>query len=465
VLSSNRREFLFGGSSVVPWGQKQGAGMRDRRITKRLVDSLKSTAEDRFVWDETLIGFGVRVQPTGAKSYVVKYRAGSGRGAPTRRVTLGRVGTLTPDEARALARKTLAAVAQGSDPAAVKAAERRASTLREVAEIFLADHVEAKRKPTTAAHYRSLLEKVVLPDLGSRKAEQVTTSDLAKLHAKMRDRPYQANRMLEVVGSLYSFASKRKILTLAFNPARGIEQYPEKGRERYLTADELSRLGDAIREAETAGLPYEVDETKLTAKHAPQELHRRTKIGPHAAAAIRLLILTGARLREILHLKWVHVDFERGLLLLADSKTGKKAIVLNAPALNILANLPRVGAYVIAGQAAGTDDDKPRADLNRPWRAIVKRANLNGLRIHDLRHTHASVGAGLGLGLPIIGKLLGHTQASTTARYAHLDADPLRRASEHIGSRLAAAMGELKSRPGGEVILMQDAHSRSSRTR
>jgi integrase len=421
-----------------------------------LVDSLKSTAEDHFVWDDTLIGFGVRVQPTGAKSYVVKYRAGSGRGAPTRRVTLGRVGTLTPDEARALARKTLAAVAHGGDPAAVKAAERRASTLRELAEIFLADHVEAKRKATTAAHYRSLLEKVVLPELGSRKAEQVTPSDLAKLHAKMRDRPYQANRMLEVVGSLYSFASKRKILAFVSNPARGIEQYPEKGRERYLTADELSRLGDAVREAETAGLPYEIDEAKPTAKHAPKETRRRTKIGPYAAAAVRLLILTGARLREILHLKWDHVDLERGLLLLPDSKTGKKAIVLNAPALDILANLPRVGAYVIAGQSAGSGDDKPRADLNRPWRAIVKRANLNGLRIHDLRHTHASVGAGLGLGLPIIGKLLGHTQASTTARYAHLDADPLRRASEHIGSRLAAAMGDLKPRPSGEVIQVED---------
>jgi integrase len=438
--------------------------MRDRRITKRLVDSLKSTARDQFVWDDTLIGFGVRVQPTGAKSYVVKYRAGWGRGAPTRRVTLGRVGTLTPDEARGLARKTLAAVAHGGDPAAVKAAERRASTLRELAEIFLADHVEAKRKATTAAHYRSLLEKVVLPELGSRKAEQVTPSDLAKLHAKMRDRPYQANRMLEVVGSLYSFASKRKILALASNPARGIEQYPEKGRERYLTADELARLGDAIREAETAGLPYEIDEAKSTAKHAPKEAQRRTKIGPYAAAAVRLLILTGARLREILHLKWAHVDLERGLLFLADSKTGKKAIVLNAPALDILANLPRVGAYVIAGQSAGSDDDKPRADLNRPWRAIVKRANLNGLRIHDLRHTHASVGAGLGLGLPIIGKLLGHTQASTTARYAHLDADPLRRASEHIGSRLAAAMGDLKPRPGGEVIQIEDTPRRHNRS-
>ena len=424
--------------------------MRDRRITKRLVNSLKPAVQDYFVWDDTLRGFGLRLQPTGAKSYVVKYRAGSGRGAPTRRVTLGRVGTLTPDEARALARKTLGAVAHGSDPAALKAAERRASNLRELAEVFLAEHVETKRKRSTAAHYRSLLENVVLPELGNRKAEQVTPSDLAKLHTKMRKRPYQANRMLEVVGSLYSFAGKRKILPLGFNPARGIEQYPEKGRDRYLSADELSRLGDAIREAETVGLPYEIDETKPTAKHAPKEAHRRATIAPYAAAAVRLLILTGARLREILHLKWQHVDLERGLLLLPDSKTGKKAIVLNAPALAILVNLPRIGAYVIAGQAAGTEVDKPRADLNRPWRAIVKRAGLNGLRLHDLRHTHASVGAGLGLGLPIIGKLLGHTQPSTTARYAHLDNDPIRRASEHIGSQIASAMGDLKPQTEGE---------------
>jgi len=429
--------------------------MHDRRITKRLVERLRPTGAEHFIWDDTLIGFGVRVQRTGAKSYVVKYRAGSGRGAPTRRVTLGKVGTLTPEEARTLARKALGAVAYGSDPAALKAAERRASTLRELAEVFLAEHVEAKRKPSTATHYRSLLEKVVLPELGSRKAEQVTPSDLAKLHAKMRKRPYQANRMLEVVGSLYSFASKRKIVALGFNPAHGIEQYPEKARERFLTADELARLGDAVREAETLGLPYDIDETSPTAKHAPKRSNRRTKIGPHAAAAVRLLILTGARLREILHLKWDHVDLERGLLLLPDSKTGKKAIVLNAPALDILSNLPRVGAYVIAGQAAGMDTDKPRSDLNRPWRAIVKRATLQGLRLHDLRHTHASVGAGLGLGLPIIGKLLGHTQPSTTARYAHLDTDPLRRASEHIGGRLAAAMGDLMPRAGGEVIPMQ----------
>ena len=164
-------------------------------------------------------------------------------------------------------------------------------------------------------------------------------------------------------------------------------------------------------------------------------------IGPHAAAALRLLIFTGARLREILHLKWEHVDFERGLLLLPTSKTGKKTIVLNAPALAVLNALPRTSGFVIAGASV----DSPRSDLKKPWKAVAARAGLSGVRIHDLRHTHASVGAGAGLGLPIIGKLLGHTQSATTQRYAHLDNDPLKKASEHIGSRLAAAMGEVKA--------------------
>jgi integrase len=195
-----------------------------------------------------------------------------------------------------------------------------------------------------------------------------------------------------------------------------------------------------------------VDETKPTAKHAPKEKNRRTLIGPHAAAAIRLLILTGARLREILHLKWKHVDLERGMLLLPDSKTGKKAIVLNAPALHVLADLPRIGAYVIAGQNAGTKDDGPRADLKRPWQAVARAANLSGVRIHDLRHTHASVGAAAGLGLSIIGKLLGHAHATTTARYAHLDTDPLRKASEHIGHHLATTMGDVKLRHSAEIV-------------
>lgn len=424
--------------------------MRGKPITKRLVDGIKPCADERgagdyFVWDRDLKGFGVRVQRSGEKSYVVKYRAGIGRIAPTRRVTLGAVGALTPDEARRLAKTTLGTVAHGLDPAAVKTAERRAAPLKELAQLFLAEHVETKRKPATASHYRDILERIVLPGLGTR---QVSTTDLARLHVRMRDRPYQANRMLAVVGSLYAFASKRKLVPAGFNPARGIDRYPEKGRERFLTGEELALLGDAIREAETIGLPWEIDETKPAAKHASKKAKRRTVIDPFAAAAIRLLILTGARLREILKLEWRHVDFERGLLLLPDSKTGAKSIILNAPALAVLARLGRAGAYVIAGQSAGTEGEKPRADLNRPWRSIAKRAGLAGLRIQDLRHTHASFGAGAGLGLPIIGKLLGHARSSTTQRYAHLDTDPLRRASEHIGSRLAAAMGEPGAIPG-----------------
>ncbi len=416
--------------------------MGGKAITKRRVDGLAAADREYFAWDRDLKGFGLRVQPTGEKSYVVKYRAGSGRNAPTRRVTLGPVGKLTPKEARRLAKLTLGSVAHGLDPAALKAAERRAATLKELAELFLSEHVEAKRKPATAAHYRDILERIVLPELGTRQGEKVTTPDLARLHVRMKRRPYQANRMLAVVGSLYAFAGKRKLVPAGFNPARGIDKYPEKGRERFLTGDELGKLGDAIREAESVGLPWVVDEKKPTARHLPKEKKRRTVIDPFAAAAIRLLILTGARLREILKLEWQHVDLERGLLLLPDSKTGAKSIILNTPALAVLAGLQHVGAYVIAGQSAGTAADKPRADLNRPWRAIAKRAGLAGLRIHDLRHTHASFGAGAGLGLPIIGKLLGHARASTTQRYAHLDTDPLRRASDHIGARLAAALGE-----------------------
>jgi integrase len=415
------------------------------QITKRLIDGLEPLENEYFMWDAALTGFGVRVQTTGAKSYVVKYRAGTGRGAPTRRITLSTVGKITPDEARTLAKKTLGSVAHGADPAAQRATEKRASTLADVAQQFLTEHVEAKRAASSASSYRDLLERLALPELGNRKAERVTTAEVQRLHTKLGHSPYQANRLLRVLSSLFTFAGKTHVVPVGFNPCRGIEYFPEEGRERYLTTQELALIGEAIREAETIGLPYVVDETKLTAKHAPKENNRRTIIGPHAAGALRLLIFTGARLREILHLKWGHIDFERGLLLLPTSKTGKKTIVLNAPSLAILNSLPRIGAYVIAGTSAGSNDERPRSDLKKPWRAISKRAGIKGVRIHDLRHTHASIGAGAGLGLPIIGKLLGHTQSATTQRYAHLDNDPLKKAAEHIGTRLAAAMGEVKA--------------------
>ena len=281
-------------------------------------------------------------------------------------------------------------------------------------------------KPSAQLHRQARiapLERLALPELGKRKAGKITSAEIQRLHSKNAHRPYQANRLLRVLSSLFTFAGKAHAVPIGFNPCRGIEYFPEEGRERYLTTPELARIGEA---------------------------NRRTAVGPHAAAALRLLIFTGARLREILHLKWDHIDFERGLLLLPTSKTGKKTIVLNAPALAVLNALPRTSGFVIAGASV----DSPRSDLKKPWKAVAARAGLSGVRIHDLRHTHASVGAGAGLGLPIIGKLLGHSQSATTQRYAHLDADPLRKASEHIGSQLALAMGE-RSGPSADIVTLQ----------
>jgi len=411
--------------------------MADRRITKRVVDGLKPRAKEFAIWDSRLPGFGVRVRPSGAMSYVVVYRAGAGRGAPVRRFTIASVTKTTPEAAGRRAKVILGAVAHGRDPAGEKATERGTLTISALADRFMSEHVEQKRKSGTVAFYRHLLDKIVKPELGATKADKVTRAQVARLHGKLKATPFQANRVLAVIGSMYTFAGRAGIIAEGMNPARKIEQFKERRRERFLTAEELMRLGAAIREAETKGIPWNVDETKPTAKHLSKAKNRFTKVDPFAVAAIRLLLFTGCRLREILNLQWEQVDLERGLLFLADSKTGRKTVILNAPALAVLAGLDRLGSYVVPGD----DPEKPRVDLKRPWEAVAKRAGLSGVRLHDLRHTYASFGAGGGLGLPIIGKLLGHNQASTTQRYAHLDADPLRRASEAIGGRIAAALG------------------------
>jgi integrase len=422
--------------------------MGNGRITKRVIDALKPQAREFAVWDSKLPSFGVRVRPTGAMSYVVVYRAGSGRGVPVRRYTIANVGKATPEAARRRAKTILGAVAHGHDPAAEKATERGTLTVSELADRFMSEHVQQKRKRGTAVFYRHLLDRVIKPQLGAIKADKVTRTQVAKLHGSLKKTPFQANRVLAVIGSMYAFAGRSGVVPEGVNPARRIEQFKEHRRERFLTGGELERLGWAIREAETKGISWQVDEGSPKAKHLPKAKNRFTKIGPFAAAAIRLLLFTGCRLREILHLKWEQVDLERGLLFLADSKTGRKTVIVNAPALAVLTGLDRIGSYVVPGD----NPEKPRADLKRPWEAVARRAGLEGVRLHDLRHTYASFGAGGGLGLPIIGKLLGHTQASTTQRYAHLDADPLRRASEAIGGRIAAALG---GKRGGPVVQLK----------
>ena len=415
------------------------------KLTKRAIDALAPRQKQYIEYDTDLTGFGVAVYPSGIRSWVCEYRPhGGGRGVAKKRVTLGKVSQLTPEQARKTAADMLASVRLGGDPALEKAERRASITVGELLDIFDTQYIEPMLKRGTAISHRIAIGELRRTH-GALKAAALTRAHVAALHVRMVDRPYAANRAAAVWSKAFAWAAERGLVPEGHNPVRGLKKYREQGRERFLTTEELTRLGAAIAEGETVGLPYEVDETKPNAKHAAKEDKRRVNLDPYAVAAIRLLILTGARLREILDAEWTQVDFERGVLFLADSKTGRKPVYLSAVALAVLASIPRIegNPYVIAG----AKDGAPRADLKKPWAAVKRAAGLQGVRLHDLRHSFASFGAGASLGLPIIGKLLGHSQASTTQRYAHLDADPLRRAVDTIGATIAAAMDRKPKAP------------------
>ncbi|CAJ0872990.1 hypothetical protein AMST5_02468 [freshwater sediment metagenome] len=420
------------------------------KITKRAVDALAPGERPFIAFDTDLAGFGIRVMPSGVMSYIVEYRPhGGGRGVAKRRVTLGKVGTLTPDQSRKTAADILAKVRLGGDPAEERAEKREAITVAELLHLFDEQYIATMVKPSTAVSHRIALVELC-EAYGGSKAATASRAQIATLHTKMADRPYAANRALAVWAKAFAWGATRGLVPEGHNPAKGIQKFKEQGRERYLTSEEFSRLGAALADAETIGLPWDADETGQNAKHLAKSENRRVKIDPFAVAAIRLLILTGARLREILDAEWSQVDLERGILFLPDSKTGKKPIYLSAAAQAVLASVPRIegNPHIIAGAIEG----KPRADLKKPWAAVCRAAGFKGVRIHDLRHSFASFGTGASLGLPIIGKLLGHTQAATIQRYAHLDADPVRRAADTIGATIAAAM---EGHKGADVVVLK----------
>jgi integrase len=407
------------------------------KLTKRTVDAATPRLGRYIVWDTELRGFALRVSESGTKTYILRYRPrGMGRAGPRRFMVLGRQGVLTPDEARARAKAILGAVAAGQDPAKERSQANPAIPLAQLVDLFISQHVQPKRKARTAAGYAAMLNNYLVPRFGRRAADQLTGAEVSQLHLSLRDHPYQANRLIAVVASMYTFAARQGVVSRGVNPAQGVERFRESARERFLGIEELNRLGETLRLAETEGLPWRSNGDKPQSKHLVREENRRTVLSPEVVLAFRLLMFTGARLQEILTLQWSHIDFERGLINLPDSKTGRKSIVMSTATIDLLRDRERRGVFVIPGLGA----DRSRSDLKKPWRAIQRHAGLEGVRIHDLRHTFASIGAGASLGLPIVGKLLGHSQPATTARYAHLDADPLRRASNVIGDHLAAAL-------------------------
>ncbi len=388
--------------------------MATGRVTKRTVDATQPQAADVYLWDDQLRGFGLKVTPTGGKTYVVQYRI-NGRLGRTRRVKVATSGALTAEQARAKAKKLLGDIATGGDPAAGRAKLKAQTSLGAVVDLFLEQHVDAKLKATSACEYHRLLLLHLPEGLRSRALVEVQRPDIAKLHLALRGKPYQANRLLAVLSKVFSWAEKNGLRTEASNPCRHIDRYRERKRQRFLSQPEMARLGGALTRADRDALA-----------------------SPWAIAAVWLLILTGARLSEVRTLRWSEVDLTNRRLILRDSKTGEKTIHLSDAAIAVLLHLPRKdnNPYVICGE-------KPEAclvNMQKPWRRIRHLAGLDDVRIHDLRHTFASVAAARGVSLQMIGALLGHTQPSTTARYAHLADKNLSQINNEIAASLSRAL-------------------------
>ena len=416
------------------------------KLTKRVVDAAGAGADTTIIWDDDVKGFGLRVTPGGSKSYVLSYRAGHGRHAPQHRITIGKHGSpWTPEAARREAIRLRGEVAKGGNPADARKVVARAMTLDDLCELYLAEGASHK-KPATLRADRGRIRNHILPVLGRLQIDQITRADVERmvrdvtagktaaptLKQQGRGRAAQggqgtAGQALAVLGAVMSFAVARGLRN--DHPVRGVKKPPIRRMERFLSEAEIARLGEAL-DAENAATG-----------------------NPYPSAAIRLLLFTGCRRSEVLGLHWDWIDSERAMVFLPDSKTGRKPIYLNAPALEVLANLPHQegNPHVVCGHRDGS----AYVGLDKVWRRVRSAAALPGLRLHDLSHSFASIGAAGGNSLLILGKLLGHRHTTTTERYSHLSADPMRQAAEAIGQRIKAALGR---RAGANIVPLPASH-------
>lgn len=381
------------------------------RITKKLVDGLKLGKKDELVWDSELKGFGVRAKPTGVKSFVIQYRNSNAR---SRRYTIGQYGRMTVDVARKEARRLLSDVSLGLDPADEKNQKRNTLSVASFSKIYMEEYAPGRKRESSLKTDAINLQKHLLPALGSRAITDVSKADVRKLQQTLRDRPGAANRTVALLSNMLNVAEQLGYRPEGPNPCRGVESLLLQKRERYITDSEFSRLGRAISSAE---------ENKT--------------VSASALAAIKLLILTGCRKSEILTLRWSYVDMESRVLRLPQSKTGAKPVYLNEHAMEVLRNLRSEGSEWVLPSA---DLSRHIVNLRKPWTRIRSAASIEDVRLHDLRHTFASVAVSSGESMPMIGKMLGHTQAKTTQKYAHLDDDPVKAASERIGQTIQNAM-------------------------
>ena len=380
-----------------------------KTLSNRAVGKLE-VHKDTVFWDRELTGFGVRVYPTGSKVYIAQARGPEG----PKRVAVGRHGVIGAEQARKRAALIIARIKAGEEAVPEPMKPTGGPSVCEVAARYLTEYVEVRCKPNTSAATRSVLEKHIVPALGKLPLAAVERAQVAELHQRLYETPAVANMAVRILSAMYRLACEWGIVPEGLaNPCRSIMKYPEHKRERFLTDEEFIRLGEALDEVEAGG-----------GASAP------------AVAAIRLLTLTGCRRNEILSLRWEDVALDENELKLPDTKTGARAVPLPPPAVELLAGLPREpgNPWVIPGRKPGTR----LQNLDDAWRAVRARAGLEGVRIHDLRHSYASRALALGESLPMIGRLLGHRQIETTARYAHLARDSAQEAAERVAASISA---------------------------
>ena len=380
-----------------------------KTLSNRAIAKLK-VEKDTVFWDRDLTGFGVRVYPTGSKVYIAQARGPEG----PRRVAVGRHGVINADEARKRAALIIARVKAGEEAVPEPMKPVGGPTVAELCARYLTEYVAVRCKPGTAALYRSVINRHVLPAFGKIPLAGLSRAQVAEFHQGLYETPAVANMALRTLSAMYELAREWELVADGLsNPCRSIMKYPERRRERFLTDSEFIRLGEALEEAEARG-------------------------GASAVAAIRLLALTGCRRSEVLRLRREDVALDAGELRLPDSKTGARAVPLPPQAVELLASLLSAhdGPWVIPGRKPGTH----LGNIDEAWRLIRERAGLEGVRLHDLRHSWASRALALGESLPVIGKLLGHSKMETTARYAHLARDSVQEAADRVAASIAADM-------------------------
>lgn len=385
--------------------------MTTARLTKTTVDALQAQERDYIVWDSVLPGFGVRVRPTGIKSYLVQYR--NRRTGDSRRKTLGQHGPLlTLHQARERARILLAEALKGLDPVAEAKAVREAPTLRALAEEYIQDHAIPRKRPRSVADDQAMLNRLILPRLGARRVADISPRDIQSLRNKLKATPYQANRVLALLSKMFNVAIRSHMRP--DNPVKGVERFFEERRDRWLGEEELVRLFDAM-----AGHPNQ-----------------------KAANAARLQILTGARIGEALSARWEDFDLARGVWTKPSHHTKQKKrehVPLSSSAISLLAEMQQRIENPEGVLFPGRNPGEPLGEIRRFWREVRDQAGLGNYRLHDNRHTFASHLVSEGLSLEIVGRLLGHTNPLTTKRYAHLADSPLRAAANQFANRLTKA--------------------------